>query len=219
MGEESDRAWRVAFHESAHVYVARALGLPVVEVVIDLDTGAGHTLPDDKIASDALDVLTLLCAGGRGELLRFPTIRGASSDEESIRAVLFEVVDPRDREATLRQARAAAERLVRDGEAAITELAHVLVRRRQMSGEDALAILGEFDTRTSDSDQEETSEESLSGTRSGSLLDGVIARKRDGIRAMPGLAEADREALVRLIDSGDQTHGVIRPCPPSWTLR
>lgn len=141
IASSSEVLHRVAVHEGAHAIVARALGMPLVEVAIG-DAGAGHTRSDVDRAPGwwtPTETAAVIMAGALAERRWCPsTDLAGSDDDENDLLRLMELEDPPD----IRYARELAAGILDDNRDDHGLVVDALIRRRRLSGEDVTALLG-----------------------------------------------------------------------------
>lgn len=137
LGEQSERASRLAYHEAGHSVVAYALKIPLQRVAIDVHGGEGIT---ERGQGGAMwtthDAAAWLYGGQLAEEQRFGRSVGAVDDNEVLRDLAAVA-----RGGELDQARAYARDVLGRNWAAVSALAGELIRRRALDAYDVEAVL------------------------------------------------------------------------------
>jgi hypothetical protein len=132
---------RAGVHEAAHAIVARAYGLPVNFAELKAEPGEGRViLARGNHAPWARTVVFL--AGPSAEIVFYSGhIEGSYVDFKRARQ-FAQRIDPENIGKVIRQAWAAAEKIVRDNRTVISCLAAVLERNGKLSGAEIDGIIG-----------------------------------------------------------------------------
>lgn len=136
----SDVLHRLATHEAGHAIAARALGLPLREVEIDLRHGGVNRFYGDQAPVDwsATDDAAILMAGAIAERMAFPatTLEGCEDDEAALLALMSQEHAP-----DVAWARATAEAILDQNRGDHERLVDALVRRRRLTGDEVDELL------------------------------------------------------------------------------
>lgn len=125
---------RIAHHEAGHAIVARALGLEILEVVIDERHGGINRFPVDAAPDgwSSTDNAAVLMAGTMAERAWCPasTLEG-NEDDESVLRTMLDGDEPPD----VIAARATVERILAERAGEVEALAEALIKHRTLTGD------------------------------------------------------------------------------------
>lgn len=175
----------LAAHEGGHAIVARALGLPIREVSIDVDHGGVNRFHADRAPEGwtTTDDATILLAGVVAERMLHPAsaLEGSEDDEAALLALMAGSQPP-----DVVRAKATAELYLDGNRGQLDDLVDALIRRRHLTGGEVDELLGEVRSGPRGWDTDETRAHR-------EFLDRMGARVRVGLTRRPVLRSGGRD--------------------------